>query len=166
MRIYLAARYSRRLELCGYREKIRAMGHQVDAVWLNGEHQISDVGTPIGEQGENLVEGRLRPGETLSPDEIGERADRLRQKFARDDFRDVLMCDMLIAFTEPPRSDQGRGRGGRHVELGIALGLMKQVVVVGYRENIFHWLEDVHFLATWSECESWLSQQAELRITA
>ncbi|HZZ79637.1 MAG TPA: hypothetical protein VFE62_14045 [Gemmataceae bacterium] len=60
MNIYLAARYSRRVELCGYREQLRAMGHTVDAVWLNGEHQISDTGEPIGEHGESLVEGSPR----------------------------------------------------------------------------------------------------------
>lgn len=59
MLIYLAARYSRRLELCGYREQLRAAGHKVQAVWLDGEHQISDLGTPIGEGGEVLVEGSL-----------------------------------------------------------------------------------------------------------
>lgn len=133
MRIYLAARYSRRLELCGYRERLTAAGHVVEAVWLNGEHQISDRGSPIGDTGEALVEGD--DGST------NVRAAALRSKFAQDDFRDVITCDMLIAFTEPPRSNASRG--GRHVELGIALGLMKRVWIVGPRENIFCWLDDV-----------------------
>ena len=30
-RIYLASHYSRRLELCGYREELRTLGHIVDA---------------------------------------------------------------------------------------------------------------------------------------
>ena len=34
--------------------------------------------------------------------------------YTTDDFRDVSMCDLLIAFTEPPRSNHSRG--GRHVE--------------------------------------------------
>lgn len=137
MRIYLAARYSRRLELCGYREQLRAIGHTVDAVWLNGEHQISDAGVPIGEHGESLVEGKLRPGERLSPEDQSDAAKVLRMKFAHDDFRDVVSCDLLIHFTEQPRSDSGRGRGGRHVEMGIALGMMKRVWIVGPRENLF-----------------------------
>jgi hypothetical protein len=153
MNIYLAARYSRRLELCGYREQLRAMGHIVDAVWLNGEHQISNEGTPIGETGEALVEGSLRPG-----GEASERADRLRVKFAQDDYRDVMTCDLCISFTEAPRSD--KGRGGRHVEFGIALGMMKRVWVVGHRENIFHWLEDVRFFETWEACVATLEATA------
>lgn len=57
MKIYLAARYSRREELCGYRSELEARGHRVQARWLNGEHQLSNEGTPIGENGEALVEG-------------------------------------------------------------------------------------------------------------
>lgn len=150
-RIYLAARYSRRLELCGYAEQIRERGGIVDAVWLKGEHQISDTGTPIGEGGEALVEG----------DDVSTsaRAAALRQKFAQDDFRDVLMCDLLIAFTEPPRSSSSRG--GRHVELGIALGLMKHVWIVGPRENIFCWMEDVRQFDTWKECLAMLERLQE-----
>lgn len=142
MRIYLAARYSRREELCGYREQLRGIGFDVQAVWLNGEHQISDRGTPIGETGEALVEGD--DGSTS-----GEAA-RLRQRFARDDFRDVAGCELLIAFTEQPRTSSSRG--GRHVELGIALGLRKPVIIVGPRENIFCWLEDVRQFETWEAC--------------
>jgi hypothetical protein len=160
MRIYLAARYSRRLELCGYREQLRAAGHDVQAVWLDGEHQISDKGVPIGETGEALVEGTLRPGERLPPADLSERAASLRQKFARDDFRDVLMCELLIAFTEQPRHEASRG--GRHVEFGIALGLMKQVWIVGPRENIFCWLEDVRQFDTFEAAMGALPYSASL----
>jgi hypothetical protein len=151
MRIYLAARYSRRLELCGYRDELQKMGHTVQAVWLNGEHQISDTGTPIGEHGESLVEGHLRSGERLSPEDKSERAGELRSHFANEDFRDVINCQLLIAFTEPPRSEASRG--GRHVELGIALGRGKLIAVVGPRENIFCWLEYIRQFDTWEQCK-------------
>lgn len=141
MKIYLAARYSRREELCGYREQLRALGHEVTSRWLNGAHQISDGGQPTGDHGEALVEGDARnAGDDGSQTA---RAASLREQFAREDFADVLACDLLIAFTEPPRSNASRG--GRHVELGLALGRMKRVWVVGYRENLFCWLEDVRF---------------------
>lgn len=146
MRIYLAARYSRRMELCGYRDRLVAAGHTVQAVWLNGEHQISDRGTPIGESGEALVEGD--DGSTS-----GESA-RLRERFAHEDFRDVAACDLLIAFTEQPRS--GASRGGRHVELGIALGQDKRVWIVGPRENIFCWLKEVRQFETFDEALAFL----------
>ncbi len=152
MIIYLAARYSRRLELCGYREELRAMGHTVQAVWLDGEHQISDTGTPIGESGEALVEGK-RDGENLHPDEVSDRAATLRRKFAIDDFQNVKDCELLIAFTEPPRSGGGRNRGGRHVELGIALGQGKKIMIVGPRENLFCWLPEIDQCDCWEEAK-------------
>jgi len=140
MRIYLAGRYSRRLELCGYRDQLIALGHTIQAVWLNGGHQIDRDGLPIGDNGAALVEGGAG----------SERAAALRAKFAHEDFRDVAMCELLIAFTEEPHSSAKRG--GRHVELGIALGMMKHVWVVGPRENIFCWHEDVRHCETWEEC--------------
>lgn len=144
MKIYLAARYSRREELCGYRDQLRALGHHVQARWLDGEHQISDSGTPIGNQGEALVEG----------DDGGTSAEAcaLRAKFAQDDWEDVNAAEVVICFTEPPRSNASRG--GRHVELGIALANRALVVVVGYRENIFCWLPQVQFFKTWEEVTS------------
>ena len=110
MIIYLAARYSRRLELCGYRDQLTALGHQVPARWLDGGHQIADDGMPLGDAGEQLFESG-HPS-----------ADSLRGRFARHDLEDVLAADMLIAFTEPPRVSASRG--GRMVELGIAIGAL------------------------------------------
>ena len=129
MIIYLAARYTRRLELCSYRDQLEARGHKVPARWLTGVHQIGGDGTPIGDNGEQLFE----PGH---PD-----ADALRDKFARDDLEDVLAADMLIAFTETPRGQAtSQSRGGRHVELGIAIGRGISTVIIGPRENLFCWL--------------------------
>lgn len=156
MRIYLAARYSRRVELCGYRERLVAVGHQVQAVWLDGQHQISDTGTPIGEAGEAFVEGTYPTREEFYQD-ANDRAAALRQRFATEDFRDVSMCELLIAFTEPPRSNHSHG--GRHVELGIALGMMKRVWIVGPRENLFCWLEDVRQFDTFDDAARQLTYE-------
>lgn len=137
MRIYLAARYSRREELCGYRAELQAMGHIVTSRWLNGNHQIDTSGKPIGESGEALVE-----------DGADDRAAEMRAHFAQEDFFDVMNADMLIAFTEVPRS--GHSRGGRHVELGIAIGTMKRIRIVGPRENVFCWLPEVRAYESFS----------------
>jgi len=139
MRIYLAARYSRREELCAYREQLQEMGHDVQARWLNGTHQISDTGTPIGDHGEALIE---------STDPA---VDVLRSKFAQDDCEDLVDADLVISFTEPPRSKANRG--GRHVEFGMALAMGKRQIVVGFRENLFHWMPCVEFYKTWGEAK-------------
>jgi len=141
MRIYLAARYTRRLELCGHADELRTMGHIIDARWLLGAHQLDDTGAPIGEDGVALFES----GSPQAPDQ-------LRQKFATDDLDDVLAAEHLIAFTEQPRSSNSRG--GRHVELGLALGARIPVTVVGPRENLFTWLPEVEHFNTWPECRT------------
>lgn len=140
MKVYLAARYSRRKELCGYRTLLEQSGHVVTSRWLNGDHQVSDNGTPIGEAGEALIEGDDGSSSNCAAE--------LRQTFAKEDFDDVARCDLLIAFTEAPRS--GSSRGGRHVELGMALAYGRDVMVVGHRENIFCWLECVEFYSSFA----------------
>ena len=148
MTIYLAGRYSRREELCGYREQLRSLGLTVQARWLDGKHQIASNGEPIGEGGEALVE---------APDMAEENAE-LRAQFALDDWRDVTSANVVVSFTEPPRSTASRG--GRHVEFGMALANGARMVVIGYRENIFHWLTTVEFFPTW---EAYFKTLVELR---
>lgn len=145
MKIYLAARYSRREELAAYREELKALGHDVQARWLDGKHQLSDAGTPIGDHGEALVEG-VGDGSTNVANA------ELRTKFALDDWEDVNAAELVINFTELPRSKANRG--GRHVEYGIALANKARVIVVGYRENIFHWLPQVEFVETWEQVKA------------
>lgn len=64
------------------------------------------------------------------------------------DYEEVLGADIVISFTEPPGEVAGRGRGGRHVEFGIAFALGKRCIVVGHRENVFHHHPVVEFYET------------------
>ena len=127
MRVYLAARYSRRLELCRYRDALRNQGIEVTSRWLDGEHQIGRDG-PIGPEIEALIESG-----TTEPE--------IRGQFAAEDWADVMAADVMVNFTEQPRS--GSSRGGRHVEFGAALAAGKRCIVVGPRENVFHCLPQV-----------------------
>lgn len=136
MKIYLASRYSRREELCGYRTELETLGHTVTSRWLNGKHQISNTGQPIGDTGEALVESDSAE------------ANELRAHFVTEDCQDVYDADMVVSFTEPPRSALGN-RGGRHVEFGLGVAWNKKMVVVGHRENLFHWLDGVVFFQDW-----------------
>lgn len=112
MKIYLAARYSRRAELCSYRFQLELLGHTVTSRWLNGTHEL---------------DGSVFSVEASRKD---------RERFAIEDQDDVMAADMLIAFTEKPRSSNSRG--GRHVELGMALASPDMItVVIGPRENVF-----------------------------
>lgn len=112
MNIFLSARYSRRDELRGYRDVLKAAGHKVIARWLDTDWEEKDDGT----------------GSSAAPAEY-------RAKHAAEDLDDVAMSDCFIAFTEKPRSNT---RGGRHVEFGYALAKCSIVFVIGPMENIFH----------------------------
>jgi hypothetical protein len=143
---YLAARYSRRKELAGYRDgDLARLGIHVPAVWLNGDHQLDDLGVPVSETGEVLFESDRAA------------AAHYRAQFATDDLGDVLSADILIAFTEEPRSTNSRG--GRHVELGIALGAGKPVYIVGPRENVFCHLPVVCHFDTWAALVAYLESR-------
>ena len=62
--------------------------------------------------------------------------DSERAAIAEMDEADVRAADVLVLIAEA----EGRTvPGGKHVETGIALALSKPVVVLGRRENIFHW---------------------------
>lgn len=79
MKIYLAARYSRREELCRYRSELEDLGHQVTSRWLHGNHQIDDAGLSA------------------------EAAQDERIRFATEDWQDLMDADWCISFTEVPR---------------------------------------------------------------
>lgn len=154
-RIYLAARYSKRDLLCGYRDEIQSMGATVTSRWLNGDHQLNDKGQPVYEDGTLMLDA---DGSVQAPDAA-------RRRFATEDADDVISASVLIAFSEEPR--QTNSRGGRHVELGMAIGLlaarrmtedtslhywgpaMRRVIVIGPRENVFTWLPEVEWAPSW-----------------
>lgn len=125
MKIYLAARYSRRDELNRYATELASYGHEITSRWLAGNHQIDDQGLSVEAKAEE------------------------RTRFAQEDYDDLCAADCCIAFTEPPRSTNSRG--GRHVEFGIALARSQWVIVVGPRENVFHCLPHVEVFATWED---------------
>lgn len=109
--VYLAGRFSRRDEFNGYAARLREAGFDVDARWLTEEHEWYG-----GTDAEAIEAAR---------------------GFALDDLADVAKADVVLVFTESPNPG-GRNRGGRHVEYGIALGLRKDIIVVGPPENVFH----------------------------
>jgi hypothetical protein len=123
IQVYLAARYSRRLELCGHADELKALGFGITSRWLKGDHQVDDRGLSVE----------------------GESSERVR--FATEDWDDVMRADWCLNFTETPRGSNSRG--GRHVEFGAALAADKRCVVIGPRENVFHCLPNVEVFPDW-----------------
>jgi hypothetical protein len=122
--IYLAARFGRRAELRQYRRTIESLGYHVTSRWLD-----VDEGEPP-DDGTNTIEPKAA------------------WCYATADLTDLLVSDTILCFTEA--SDSIHGRGGRHIEAGMALMLSRwkpdtTVVVIGPRENIFYALANEHY---------------------
>lgn len=123
MKIYLAARFSRRHEVHALGQDLQALGHTIVSRWSRPD---ADNVLPAG---------------------LSEQAsDDARQRFALDDLEDIGKADCLILLGEPPRNNS---RGGHLVEFGVALGLGHRVIVVGPRATVFHCLPTVEVFDTW-----------------
>jgi hypothetical protein len=120
VKIYLAARYSRRDEMRAVADQLRQFGHEVTSRWLETEW----VNRPDS--------GAAAPPE-------------YREQYAVIDMEDVRASHCVISFTEAPGDGS---RGGRHVEFGLAVAWGRRLVVVGFRENLFHHLPGVEFYPT------------------
>lgn len=119
LRVYFAGRWGRREELRIRRDAFQSFGVVVTSSWLDEAPHAN-----VPDDGSELP---------ASP--------ATRAEIATRDLNDLASSDVIVAFTEDPRSPYGRG--GRHVELGVALGLRKLVWIVGPRENVFCWLPQV-----------------------
>lgn len=122
--IYLAARYSRNDEMRGVRDVLEAFGHKVTSRWID----LHDGTLP-----QSFVAEKLN----ADPEDCS--------KYAQIDINDLRAADTIISFT----SADGGGKGGRHVEFGLALGLGKHLIIVGPRENVFHTLPSVEWYPDW-----------------
>ena len=123
MKIYIAARFSRRPECNDLAHRLKSLGHEITSRWVKPE---TDHVLPTG----------------LS----AQAADAERQRFALEDFQDVLACDAMVSLMEEPRNNS---RGGRHVEFGMAIALGRACYIIGPRETVFHHLPGVrHFETT------------------
>lgn len=116
----MASRYSRREEMKRVATVLRSGGCDVVCRWLETEW-------------------------VNRPDDSSAAPPEYREKYAVIDAEDVSGADVVVSFTELPNAG---GRGGRHVEFGMAVALGKRCVVVGYRENLFHHLPGVEFYET------------------
>ena len=113
MRIYLAAKYSRNPEMRIFRDHVESFGHTVTSRWINGNHELS-----------------------------GANDDVERMRFAIEDWIDLHDSHVVFWFSEP-EAVEGRNRGGRHVEFGLAIAWGIRIIVIGRKENVFHYLPEV-----------------------
>ena len=128
MKVYLAGRYGRREEFRSYIPIFEAAGFEVNSRWLTKEYSDEVVAA--------VESGNISRQEGLV--------------CCFDDYNDITACSVLVVFTEHPNVE-GKARGGRHVEFGIALSMHKRLVRIGPMENIFHCIVGPHWsFRSWS----------------
>ena len=140
---YFAARYSRNPELRAYRDQLVATipGAVVTSRWIDCHSDI--VGG---------LEQSFTP-DTLAADPAG------CWRFGQHDLEDLSKADATVSFT----GDGGGGKGGRHIEHGIAIAYVDnhpwtvgeagnrfRLIVIGPRENIFHCHPATEVYESWS----------------
>jgi nucleoside 2-deoxyribosyltransferase len=112
-KVYLAARYQEHPRMRQWRKFLESSGFTVTSRWINGNHSI----------------------------DVDVERDVQSARFALEDLEDLDAADVMVLWNPPEH--HGSGRGGRHVELGYALALGKPVMLIGIRENVFHWHKGV-----------------------
>lgn len=136
--VYLAARYSRHPEMQGVRDVLHAIGYRVTSRWID-QH------------------GGTQPT-SFTPEALNSDPESCAV-LGQHDVEDVQAAEIVISFTDAA----GGGKGGRHVEFGLALGLGKRVIVCGPREHIFHTLSQVEHYPTWRHLVMALTPEGAFR---
>lgn len=124
MKIYLAGPYQHKDKIINYANAARAVGIEITSSWLEEPHD--------------------------SKIELKDLTEEQHATYALRDLRDIDVADALVLFAVPP-TDTPIPRAGRHVEFGYALAQGLEIVVVGGKENIFHYLPWVKHVATWPD---------------
>lgn len=121
MKVYLAAGFSKKEIIADRTRELRELGVEVTSTW---------------------------PWETASAaSNLGDVSNEYSKENAFRDIQEIREADTLILFTQDPTIPFVRG--GRMHEAGYAHGLGHRIIVVGPRENIFHYLENVEVYSDW-----------------
>lgn len=126
IKVYLAGFFDTRERLVGIRRQFIAAGYAVTSSWLDEAPENQPKGA------KTLTEAESNSNFAFTQEDLLHYAER--------DFADVVGSDMLIVDTLDVTP-----RGGREVEVGIALALNKPVIVVGPERNVFHKLAIQHY---------------------
>lgn len=110
---YISARFTRKEEAQALAIKLRQLGYKITSTWH------------VQTQPEMLYRDN---GKLIS-------------EFAQKDVDEVRAAKGIISLSEVEENPWGRG--GRHVECGIAIERNMLWIVIGPKENIFHYLPGV-----------------------
>jgi len=73
------------------------------------------------------------------------------------DLEDILISDYVVCLSES--STTPTLRGGRHVEFGYALAKGLPLIIIGPRENVFHFLPERYKITQFDNLEAFLQSE-------
>lgn len=129
LKVYLAGPYQWKERIAKYRDELHGAGFECTSSWLDEQHNP------------NI--------------KLHELLDAQHAEYALRDEEDIKRSDVFVLFAVPP-DDPPIVRAGRHVEFGMARALGKKLIVIGGRENIFHYLPGVVNVKSWNNAIGWL----------
>lgn len=133
MKVYLAARFSRREEVRRYSIQLQSLGHTCECRWLTD------------------------PTHRIEVDHLAGNSLQFNTELAFHDLHDLDASDTVVFFSP------GGSRGGCHVEFGFALARTKRLIWVGERQHVFSYLPQVEWFPSWEEARAsvfaWLAAE-------
>lgn len=135
LKIYLAAMYSWRDRIRQYADELQALGFDVTSSWL-----------------------RERANPKI---ELTDVSPAFLRQHAKNDREDLLSSDAIVLFTVRPT--RRTKRGGRHTEFGMAITAGKLLLILGPRENVFHYLPEVNQFEDFAAVKTFLVTERERR---
>lgn len=162
-RFFLSAPYRRRLEMVRCAEDLKALGQEVCSRWIYGNREaiqprlVHDpelvairnviIGENLGDLGEAhaLIHfSDAEPASTTIPALVRRFGLRMiNHKWDEEAWRTFREIEL--------REDRTDRRGTRHVEMGIAIGMELDIILIGPPENVFHQAPFVSQFADWHE---------------
>lgn len=132
MKLYIAAPFSWRDSIKEYATKLSVSGIEITSSWI-------EETVPVN----------------VTLDQLD---DEYHVATATTDVQDIDRSDVVAVFTIDPLGPP-KPRGGRHWETGYAYGRGKEVIVIGPRENIFHYLPGIQQFDTKEEAAQYLHKR-------
>jgi hypothetical protein len=132
-RIYLAAAWSRKQEICDIANDLISLGHNVQSRWLYEPSFSSAV--------------------------ITDRKNFMRSR-AEIDVEDVRAADILVRFSDNLNQETVPSRlatGARMFETGLAYSLGKVIVIVGGYQCVFDYLDSCYHVKNITELARFLN---------
>lgn len=140
MKIYIAARFSKRHIAHRLGKTLATLGHTIVSRWSLPH---ADYVAPVG----------------LSR----QATDSERRRFALEDMADLRRADGLILLGESPRNNS---RGGRLVEFGVAIAYGHRVMITHQRETVFQCLPQVEFYSNEALLVAQLQAEQQKEVSA